>query len=167
MFDVAHTMEGTALVVRAAKELGHEVSYKGGRAALRKAAKLVAEAVKRNAQRLDDPATANKISENVAIRWSSKKFKRSGDLMFRVGLLGGAKSKAAGGELPGKGKGNPGGDTWYWRLLEFGTRKLQAHPFMRPALERNTQAATAEFVKHFKGAIARAVKRAQKQKGEK
>jgi len=178
MFDLAHKIEGTALATRAMKELGYEVSYKGGRSALRKAAKLVSEAVKVNARRLDDPQTAEQISENVAIRWGSKKFKSSGDLMFRVGILGGARAsgtsrkRRAGqrslaelGEIVGKGKGNPGGDTFYWRFLEFGTRNVRAHPFMRPALERNTQAATVEFVKNFKKAIARAVKRAQK--GEK
>ena len=32
-------------------------------------------------------------------------------------------------------RGNLSQDAWYWRFLEFGTRKMRAHPFMRPALE--------------------------------
>lgn len=32
-------------------------------------------------------------------------------------------------------RGNLSQDAWYWRFLEFGTRKMRARPFMRPALE--------------------------------
>ncbi len=32
-------------------------------------------------------------------------------------------------------RGNLSQDAWYWRFLEFGTRKMQARPFLRPALE--------------------------------
>jgi len=158
MFDITYTLEGVEPLTKAMAEVGHEISYKGGRAALRKAANLIADAVKRSAQRLNDPDTAEQIFENVAVRWSTKKFKRSGDLMFRVGILGGARFSA------GKGGANPGGDTWYWRLLEFGTRKMGAHPFMRPALEQNAHAAAAEFIQQAKKAIARAVKKAAKGK---
>jgi len=160
MFDVTSSIEGAEALTKTMDAVSRDVKYKGGRAALRKAANLVAKTVKENALRLDDPETGEQISANVAVRWSPKKFKRSGDLMFRVGILGGAQSK----DMPGKGKGNPGGETWYWRLLEFGTRNMQAQPFMRPALERNTRAATAEFMREAKRSIERAVKKAAKGK---
>jgi len=32
-------------------------------------------------------------------------------------------------------KGNLSQDAWYWRFIEFGTRKMRARPFLRPALE--------------------------------
>ena len=32
-------------------------------------------------------------------------------------------------------RGNLSQDAWYWRFLEFGTRKMAALPFLRPALE--------------------------------
>jgi HK97 gp10 family phage protein len=32
-------------------------------------------------------------------------------------------------------KGTLSQDAWYWRFLEFGTRKMRAQPFLRPALE--------------------------------
>jgi HK97 gp10 family phage protein len=180
MFDVETKIEGAEALNAKLKAVGHEISYKGGRFGLRKAANLVASDAKSNALRLDDPKTSEQIAKNVAVRWGSRRFKRTGDLMFRVGILGGAapstsraaeysrrrrrkagvKSLAELGELVGKGKGNPGGDTWYWRLLEFGTRKMAAQPFMRQALESNTNEATNEFVRHAKKAIDRAVKRA-------
>ena len=35
-------------------------------------------------------------------------------------------------------------DAWYWRFVEFGTRKMAARPFLRPALEsRRRQAVDA------------------------
>jgi len=155
MFDVQHSIKGVEALTRSMEAVGHEISYKGGRAALRKAANLIANAVKSNARRLDDPETAENIENNIAVRWSTKKFKRSGDLMFRVGVLGGARPL-------GNNKSASGGDTWYWRMLEFGTRNMSASPFMRPALERNTHAATVEFVRQAKKAIERAVKREAK-----
>ena len=62
---------------------------------------------------------------------------------IRVGVLGGAKNYAAYGEIvTGRSaKGNPGGDTFYWRFLEFGTSKMRARPFMRPAMLTKQQAA--------------------------
>jgi len=141
--------------------VAHDVKYKGGRFALRKAANLVANAAKSNAQRIDDPQSAQDISKNVAVRWSSRTFKRSGNLAFRVGVMGGA-----GGNLSHKDQssGLPGGDTRHWRLVEFGTEKARAQPFMRPALEQNINAATDEFIKQYDKALDRAIKKAAKVK---
>ena len=139
MFDTVSIIEGIDEINKKLDAVSDDIKFKGGRFALRKAANVIKGAVEKNALRLDDPETAEQISKNVAVRWSPKKFKRTGDLMFRVGLLGGAKSNATRkrrrgkrtlaemGELDGKGKGNPGGDTWYWRLREFGTRKMEPH----------------------------------------
>jgi HK97 gp10 family phage protein len=187
MFDIESEIEGVEALNAKLNAVSREIQYKGGRLGLRKAAKLVAADVKSNALRLDDPKTAEQIAKNVAVRWSSRRYKRTGDLMFRVGILGGAapvggreakrsrrRRRAAGveslaelGELVGKGKDNPGGDTWYWRLLEFGTRKMDAQPFMRKALKNNINAATNEFVRHAKKAVDRAVKKAVKKAGGK
>jgi HK97 gp10 family phage protein len=39
------------------------------------------------------------------------------------------------GVRSGKGERKKNRDAWYWRLVEFGTAKLPARPFMRPAFE--------------------------------
>lgn len=127
---------------------------KPGRAAMRAAALVIKEKLIANAKVLDDPETPNKIYENVDVRFNGRLFKRTGDLGFRVGFLGGAKYR---GLNPGK-KG-PGGDTWYWRLLEFGTKDTAAHPFVRPALANNTQEATEAFIRRFQRAIVAAKRR--------
>ena len=35
-------------------------------------------------------------------------------------------------------------DAWYWKFVEFGTRKMAAKPFMRPAFETQKGAAVLE-----------------------
>lgn len=145
-------IEGLDELLKKMENIKQETKYKGGRFALRKAANVVSASVKESAERIDDPKTAHRIYLNPVVRFSSRRFKRTGDLMFRVGILGGASEEK-------KDESNPGGATWYWRLLEFGTEKMQARPFMRPALEQNIDRATGQFVLHFKKAIDRAIKR--------
>ena len=69
----------------------------------------------------------------------------------RMGRVG--KSYKTGGD-----KDNPGGDTWYWRLIEFGTVKMPAKPFMRPAIAAKEQEAAAVFISTFKKLLDKAVK---------
>ena len=148
------------------KSVSEDTQNKGGRFALRKAAQVIQAKAKQNAGRVTDPATPEEIAKNIAIRWSGKHFKSTGDLMFRVGVLGGAKGfAAASGEVKGRGKGNPGGDTYYWRFLEFGTSKMAAQPFLRDAIESKQSEAISEFVDQYNIAIDRAIKRAAKNGG--
>lgn len=159
-------LEGLDDVMGRLDSISHDVRYKGGRFALRKAAQLVARAAADGAAKLDDPASAAEISKNIVdgnkypgLRFSTRAFKASGDIKFRVGVAGGA-----GGNLSEKKRevGLPGGDTRHWRLLEFGTERSRAQPFMRRALSSNINAAIAEFAKHFEPAMDRAIKRAKK-----
>lgn len=135
-----------------------DVRRRGGRFALRKAANLVRDKAQENAQRIDDPETANSIADNIAIRWDGRRFKRTGDLAFRIGVLGGGVSRHA-------NQRHPGGDTYYWRFHELGTEKMQATPFLRPAIAESVNAATNEFMTQYGKAIDRAIRRAQRQSG--
>ena len=137
-----------------------ETRRKGGRAALRKAAQVVRAAAIQNAQRIDDPDTARAIYQNIEVRWNGRLFRRSGDLGFRVGVLGGAripKSRPKGSE-----PGGPGGDTRYWAFVEFGTEDTDAQPIMRPALSENITLATDTFISEYRRAIDRAIRRRDK-----
>lgn len=121
-----------------------EIKLKGLRFAMRKAANLVRDAAKQGAQAIDDPATGQSIADNIVVRFSSRRFRRTGDVMFRVGVLHGARLDKA---SPGK---EPKSPTPHWRLIEFGTSSTdRAQPFMAPALRDNTGAATAEAAKHM------------------
>lgn len=146
------------------KSVTEDVRKRGGRFALRKAAQLIRDEAKDYASFIDDPGTANRIADNIVVRWNGKIHRRSGDLGFRVGVLGGARDYGAYGEIKtgGNASNNPGGDTFYWRFVEFGTSHAPAHPFMRPALANNIRSATSIFINEYDKAIKRAIKRAAK-----
>lgn len=98
------------------------------RPAVRKAMNVVKDDAIRRAMRLDRPNTPNSIYKNIALRtnWRSK----SKTMVAKVGVLGGAKENHAPTDAPG-------GDTFYWRFVEFGTSRSRARPFLRPALDQN------------------------------
>lgn len=128
------------------------VAGKKARSALRKAANIIVAAGQQNASRIDDPETKNDIELNVASRFNGRLYKRTGDIGFRVGVMGGARKGNS-------GKPPPGGDTWYWRLLEFGTKTSIAKPFLRPALTDNISQVTNTFITELDKALASAIKR--------
>lgn len=132
-----------------------DLRKKGGRAALRRAAIVIVQQAKTNAQRVDDVHTGRSIADNIALRWNGKIFKQTGDLAFRVGVLHGAVLK----NHPDKAKNAP---TPHWRLLEFGTEKMAAQPIMRPAIASTVDKVVTTFVTEYERAIDRAISRAQK-----
>lgn len=151
-------LKGVEELNKKLESVAYDVKYRGGRFALRKAAQFVRDQAKQNAEGLNDPKTGRKISDNIAERWNGRLFKRTGDLGFRVGVLQGAVLPKK-GETPNESAGGP---TPHWRLLEFGTEKMRAHPFMRRALESNIQRATDVFMTEYSKALDRAIKRMQK-----
>lgn len=148
-------MTGAEELHKRIQALTYDVAKKGGRFALRKAAQVVRDQVKSNAQAVDDPKSREDIVKNVTERWGSKFNKITGDLMFRVGIQGGAGGNKTSAELDGL----PGGDTRHWRYIEFGTEKMPAHPFMRPAFEQSAQNATNVFIFQYGKALDRALKK--------
>lgn len=133
----------------------YETRYKGGRFALRRAAQVIRDAARAGARRVDDPVTSANIAENITERWASRLYKATGDLGFRVGVLGGA----GGSQTSDKLSGLPGGDTRHWRHVEFGTERTAARPFLRPAMEQNVQRATDVFIVQYGKALDRALKK--------
>ncbi|HGH3624897.1 HK97 gp10 family phage protein [Acinetobacter baumannii] len=130
--------------------------------AARKAMNIVKDAAKQNAQRIDDPETREAIYENVTV--SQGKTRNNTYVRMRVGIMGGAGSnskskKIVFKERRKKGEAKqaldentialPGGNTRYWRFIEFGTSQIPATPFMRPALANNIQQVTNKFTEAF------------------
>lgn len=146
---------------------------KGIRAAARRGAKVFADAAKSGARRINDPDTSEEIAKNIVIRESGREGKKLQAIVMRVGVLGGAKSyknnklneksgRAGKSYSTGGSKSNPGGDTFYWRFLEFGTSEMRAQPFMRPALDANLDKATAAVVRELIPQIDKQIKKAAK-----
>jgi HK97 gp10 family phage protein len=133
------TIEGADEIKRKLRQLPERIARNAMRRALRKGANVIRDAARSGAKRVDDPESSNQIWKNVVTQGGGRKMeKQMGGPVMRVGVMGGAKSKKAG---TGSGKANPGGDTWYWRLLEFGTSKMRAQPFLRPAASEKAGAA--------------------------
>ncbi|RQC10552.1 HK97-gp10 family putative phage morphogenesis protein [Pseudomonas aeruginosa] len=133
-----------------------DVKYKGGRYALRKAAQIIVDKAKQNAERIDDPETGRSIAENIAMRWNGRLFKRTGDLGFRIGVLTGSIRNMQ----PGNPDTGAGGATPHAMLVELGTEKARAQPYLRPAGDTSISAVTDEFVQQYEKAVDRAIKRA-------
>ncbi|AGZ34627.1 MAG: HK97-gp10 family putative phage morphogenesis protein [Pseudomonas sp.] len=138
--------------------VSYDVRRKGGRAALRKAAQVVMQKAKEGAERIDDKETGRSIADNIALRWNGRLFKQTGDLGFRIGVLHGA-VLAKKGEAVDLSTNAP---TPHWRLIEFGTEKMAAAPFMRPALANSIAEVTNTFVSEYEKSIDRAIRRAEK-----
>lgn len=123
------------------------------RAAARKAMKHVQLSAQIGAAYIDDPKTREDIQKNIVIR--NGKTRDMGTVMMRVGVLGGA---AVNGKTDrSKLAALPGGETVYWRYIEFGTSKIPATPFMRPALQQNIQKVIDEFASTFMKSIEKAI----------
>lgn len=135
-----------------------DVKRKGGRYALRKAAQIIVDKAKQNAQRIDDSETGRSIAENIAMRWNGRLFKRTGDLGFRIGVLTGSTRNLE----PGNPDTGPGGATPHAMLVELGTEKARAQPYLRPAMDTSMGEVTDEFVRQYERAVDRALKRAAK-----
>lgn len=74
----------------------------------------------------DDPTTGRKIAKNIVVRYRSKRSKQTGDVIVSVGVA------YPRGRMP---PGNPddGVNTPHFHLLELGTEKMKAQPFLVPA----------------------------------
>ena len=81
---VEYTLTGVDELMGKLESISDDMKRKGGRAALRKAANVIANRAKANAQRLDDPETGRSIADNIAVRWNGREFKRNGNLAFRM-----------------------------------------------------------------------------------
>lgn len=52
-----------------------------------------------------------------------------------------------------------GQDAWYWKFIEFGTSKMAARPFLRPAFESTKKKQLDAMVLSLKKGIARAAEK--------
>ena len=125
------------------------------------------KAARANAKKFDRPESPNQIYKNVV---SSVSTSRSGAVIGRVGVKGGAKQYVDTKRNQRKGLAGTSytdyGKVFYWRYLEFGlapgTRKVKtkngnrysydhpgfaATPFLRPVINSKAQEATDVFAK--------------------
>lgn len=152
-------VEGLDKVVAEMRKVTVQMRGKIARSAVRKGANVVRDAAKQAWARVDREETPNNIAENVAVQFAGRTFRRTGDIMFRVGIRGGAKQYANTKEnrrarRVGKTY-KTGGSTFYWRFYELGTKRQPARPVMQPALFNNGQAAFNAMVNEMNRQFAK------------
>src|SRR5690625_1124328 len=137
-------------LIKKIRQLPVRLGNKAGRRARRKGGNVIREQARNHAKRGDDPESANSIWKNITVAGGGRRRERQrGGAMMRVGIRGGARNMSKYGEFRGKGKGNPGGDTWYWRLIEFGFvhwktgRHIPPRPFTQDATKTKASAPLA------------------------
>lgn len=124
----------------------------GTRTALRKAAGIVKKAAQQNALAVDDPKTGRRIRDNITLQFASRLFQRDGVIMYRVGV---ATNR---GRIPTPNADEGArGNTPHWHLVEFGTERAQAQPFMRPALANNINQVIGSFTFEFEKELDKAL----------
>ena len=124
-----------------------QIARKAGRQAMN----LVRDAARANAKAIDDPETAEKIHKNIVTQGG--KSRNSNEIKIRVGVKGGAGQNQHSVSTAGLS----GGDTRHFRFIEFGTSKIPATPFLRPALANNINQVTSKFVQVFNAEITKAL----------
>lgn len=126
-------IKGLRELAKALNELPDRVARNGLRVAVYAAAKVVRDEAKHKA-----PIAAQALGPNQPPPGTLKRsviMKQIPELSgrtrqtFFVMVRHGKKYRKQGK------KGNLSQDAWYWRFVEFGTRKMNARPFLRPALE--------------------------------
>ena len=121
-------VEGLRELGMALKELDSRVQKRIARSATAAGARVIAKEAK---QRV--PVDSGKVKKNI--RTANLKPKQPGIQETAVGV---------------RVKGKTADSAFYWRFLEFGTAKMEAKPFFRPAFEA-TKMEAAEKIKEQLG----------------
>lgn len=119
-----------------------------GKRALGKAALAIRRQARANALSVDDPDTGRKIAQNIGQRVRSKYNRQTGNIKISIGVL------AESGRIPNSNPDTgPRGNTPHWHLVELGTDKMPAQPFLRRALSEKGDEAIAIFQREFMALI--------------
>jgi HK97 gp10 family phage protein len=120
----------------ALNQLPKEIQGRPLRSAVSAAAKVIVDDVK---ARVPVGETGN--LKTAVYRYRSRRNSATGRETFFVGIRQGKaqfKDTAYNRRRGRVGKSyKTAGEAYYWRFLEFGTAKMQAKPFLRPAFEAN------------------------------
>lgn len=132
------SLAGIDELKRAMADASKQIRTKAVRNALRKGARMIANEAKASAPVLVVPTPTRKVGtvkRAIAVR-ASKFARQAGNEGVFVGVrpLRGARQKTLGRA----GAKNPN-DPFYWRFLEFGTKKMTARPFLSPAARKGEQ----------------------------
>ena len=146
MFDV--TVSGVSELREKMKGLPYKVQKQVVQPAVRYGANIIAEQARAIVRHMDDPTTGRQIARNIVVKYRSKRSAQIKGVVYSIGV------EYPRGRMP---KGNPddGVNTPHFHLLELGTEKMRAQPFLVPAAIMRAQDVSQEIA-------ARAAKRLEK-----
>jgi len=135
-------IEGLRELTKALNDLPDRVAKNGLRAAVYAGAKVIRTEARQRAPVAESPVRPGQPKAGTLRRAIIMKHLReqSGQhrQTFAITVRRGRKYRNQGK------KKNSSQDAWYWHFIEFGTVKMAARPFLRPALEsKRVQAVTA------------------------
>lgn len=154
-------LQGLDGLLDALKALPKEIGAKGGgpaRVALAKATRIIRDQAIANA-----PRDTGLLQENIIMHRDRKPHLAGAAEHYSVGVR--RKSRRYANTKRNKGKGRVGktyfvdGTAYYWMFLEFGTEKMAARPFMRPAFESRKEEAMATIVTELRAGLDRAARK--------
>jgi HK97 gp10 family phage protein len=122
-------IEGLEALNKRLKTLNDDIQKKIAFAAVSAAARVIQKQAKVNAKRLFTKQSLGSLVDNIAISRMRIGETGIGQYSYKIGVRGKKKSKKTGM--------NP----WYWWFHELGTSKMQARPFIVPAMSSERKAA--------------------------
>ena len=133
-------IEGLGELRRALMALPDKIRRKALIKPMRAAMKVVLQAARDAAPVLQTPnprRTRGTVKKALTVR-VSRESRRAGNVGLYVNVRPLNKARAM--KAVKKGRAVRSVDPFYWRFLEFGTRKMAARPFLRPAANKLTEA---------------------------
>lgn len=137
--DIQMKIDGVEPVIQKLQSLTPDLKRKALRNAVGRGASIIRKSATSRA-----PEDTGAMSKNIRVQFASRTTRRTGDMTFRVGVRGGAqkpgsKTRFARTKKAKRSAIAEGSSTWYWRLVEFGTQKMRARPFMRLAMASSAE----------------------------
>ncbi|MFI0609114.1 MAG: HK97-gp10 family putative phage morphogenesis protein [Anaerolineae bacterium] len=139
-------LDGIDALKAALSDVSEKIRKRAIRGALRDAARVIQTAARTAAPVLAAPTARRSpgtVRRNIVVR-PSKFARRQGDEGVYVSVRG-IRGKVRVARLGKAGASNPN-DPYYWRFLEFGTRKMAARPFLGPAARSKGEEAIRIFM---------------------
>ena len=140
-----------------------KIRTKAVRSALKEAGKVIQSAARASVPVLSVPTKNRKpgtVKKAISVR-PSKFARQDGNegVFVNVRPIGNSQKRVA---KLGKGGARNPNDPFYWRFLEFGTRKMKANPFLRSAAASKGALAIQKFMDSVIPAIEKITSRAKK-----
>lgn len=147
-------VDGLSQIQAALSKLGRKTANKIAVKAMRSGGVIVREQARRNVPVLSQSTPYRRAGTLKKAIKSSTKVLKNGKIgtVIRVKGLTAKQRAAFKAKNASSGAYNPK-DPFYWRFVEFGTSKMPAKPFMRPAFEQSKEKAATEIIKTLKDGI--------------